>query len=305
MNLNYIQKIHTQFTSEQGPGYAVGIMKGGNLVFSQTYGYANIEDQILISNQTNFRLASVSKQFIAAGILILLQRKKLSLEDTLTKFFPEFPEYGKVISIYHLLTHTSGLRDYEDLLPKDQVSQIHDEGVLNLLMAQQDGLFLPGTKYSYSNGGYCLLRMIVEKVSGQAIGNFLEKEVFTPLGMEGTVVNYDGKTLIKNRAYGYSYLSNEFVRTDQDKTSATIGDGGIYSSIGDLRKWDRAIYTDIILSKETKALMLKKHIITDEGKNIYYGLGLCLKEKDGRQIVYHGGSSIDFRQGYITYSMNR
>lgn len=297
MNSDTIQNILDKFSVGKCPGYALGIVKDGSFIFSQSHGYANIEDQILISRQTNFRLASVSKQFIAVAVLILLQRKQLSLEDVLIKFFPDFPEYGKNISLYHLLTHTSGLRDYEKLLSKEHVSQIHDEDVWDLLMSQQSGLFLPGVKYSYSNGGYCLLRLIIEKVSGQPIGNFLDKEVFAPLGMKSTVVNYQSKTIVHNRAYGYSYLSGEFVRTDQDRTSATIGDGGIYSSIDDLQKWDKAIYTDAILSDEARSMMLKKQVITDKGKNIYYGFGLCLEEKDGKRVAYHGGSSIGFQTG--------
>lgn len=134
-------------------------------------------------------------------------------------------------------------------------------------------------------------------MSGQTIDSFLKEYLFNPLGMDSTEVNHEGATTISNRAYGYSFQGSEWKRTDQDRTSATIGDGGIYSSIEDMRKWPQVFYTDKILSKEMRNLMLKRHVRTDEGKDVYYGYGLCLKDHDGEKVAYHGGSSIGFQTG--------
>ncbi len=277
------------------PGCAVSVIENGETIYNYIAGYAGIENNVAINEFTNFRLASVTKQFMAVSILILLERKLIALEDTFLQFFPDFPLYGKDITIYQLLTHTSGLKDYEDLIPKESTNQVHDEDIIELLKSQDNTLFQPGIAYSYSNGGYCLLRLIIEKVSQQTIDAFLEENVFTPLGMDMTMVNYEGKTVIPNRAYGYSYEDGKPKKTDQDKTSATIGDGGIYSSIKDLQTWDQVLYTDKILSRESRDLLLTKHVLTDEDEETYYGFGLFLKNHNGKNIAYHGGSSIGFK----------
>ncbi|MDD3531430.1 MAG: serine hydrolase [Candidatus Pacebacteria bacterium] len=283
-------KILEKFNETKGPGYAVTVVQEGKEISHPIHGYADLENSVLISEATNFRLASVSKQFIAVAVLVLVQNKKLALEDGLRTFFRDFPDYGKDITLYQLLTHTSGLRDYESLSSGNTSSQVHDEDVFVLLKNEKGGLFEPGAKYSYSNGGYCLLRLIIEKVSGQDIGSFMRERIFQPLGMNSTAVNFEGESIIPDRAYGYSLQENDqWIRTDQDKTSATIGDGGIYSSIVDMRKWDQVLYTDII--------MVHKHVLTDEGEGVYYGFGLCLKEHNNRRVAYHGGSSIGFQTG--------
>ncbi len=295
--MSNIEEIIAPYSKEKCPGCAVGIIRSGKPISETTVGYADLENNIQISRQTNFRLASITKQFIAVAILVLIEKKLLSTEDTLLKFFPNFPDYGKDITIHHLLTHSSGLLDYENLIPKTQTDQMYDESVLELLQEQKDTMFPIGARYSYNNGGYCLLRLIIEKASGQTIDSFLKEYLLNPLDMDATVVNHETVTIIPNRAYGYSYKDSAWTRTDQDETSATIGDGGIYSSIEDMQKWSQIFYTDKVLSKEMKDLILKKHILTDEGKDVYYGYGLCLKDHNGKRIAYHGGSSIGFQTG--------
>lgn len=292
-----IKDIVNPFKKDKCPGYSLLIVQDGKTILEKTVGYSSLEQENLISRGSNFRLASVTKQFIAAAILVLLDKRKLSTEDTLLKFFPDFPDYGKDINIHHLLTHSSGIFDYEKLMSSDKDNQIHDEDILVLLKKQKDTMFPVGTKYSYSNGGYCLLRLIIEKVSGQTIDIFLKENLFSTLGMDSTIINYEGYTNIPNRTYGYSYKDSKWLKTDQNKTSTTIGDGGIYSSIKDMQKWSQIFYTDKVLSKEMRDLMLKRHILTDEGKDIYYGYGLCLKDCNNKKVAYHGGSSIGFQIG--------
>lgn len=301
--MSIIEETLAIYSKEKSPGCAIGVVRNGKPVSEITLGYGNLKDNVLVSRQTNFRLASVTKQFIAVAILVLVEKKQISTEDTLLKFFPGFPDYGNDITIHHLLTHSSGLLDYEQLIPETQSAQIHDEGVLELLKDQKDTMFPPGARYSYSNGGYCLLRLVIERVSGQTIDSFLKGNLFTQLAMNSTVVNHEGSTTIASRAYGYSHKESGWKRTDQDKTSATIGDGGIYSSIKDMQKWSQVFYTDKVLSKEMRDLMLKRHILTDEGKGVYYGYGLFLKDHSGKKVAYHGGSSIGFQTG-MYYTLN-
>jgi len=298
-----IEDIIASHKKEKSPGCALAVIHGKNTKLIKTVGYADLQNNILVSPQTNFRLASISKQFMAVGIMILVQQKKISLKDRLQNFFPNFSNLGQNINIHHLLVHSSGLVDYENLISKNQIKQIHDEDVLDLLKNQKKMLFSSGSRYSYSNGGYCLLRLIIEKVSKQDIGSFLNKYIFSPLKMTSTLVNYEGKTSIPNRAYGYSHLNGVWQKTDQNITSATIGDGGLYSSITDMQKWPRVFFDDKVLSEESRNLMLKKHILTDEGKDVYYGYGLFLKNHHGKNVAYHDGISIGFQTG-IYYSLD-
>lgn len=292
-----IQKLLSQYDGKS-PGCAVVAIHKGDSIFEHVSGFANVEKDILITSTSNFRLASVSKQFTAVGVLVLLQQGKLRLEQKLTDFFPEFPAYGKDISLYHLLTHTSGLKDYEELMNSN--TPITDNGVLTLLTREESGYFTPGSKYQYSNGGYCLLKLIIERVSEISFGNFMREHVFGPLEINTTCINEDGLQNIQDRVFGYSYRDGAFIQTDQDMTSTTTGDGGIYSSIRDMAKWDRVFYTDRVLSKEYRDTLFTKHVRTDESDGSSYGFGLFLKKWGEKEIAYHGGESIGFRIGMCT-----
>ncbi len=283
-----IQKLIEPFEGAV-PGCAVMVIQNGVPTVSETRGFADLEGGVAITPDTNFRLASVSKHFTAAAILQLRKNKQLSLGDTLGRFFPQFPDYGKNITITQLLTHTSGLIDYEEVMDKNDTHQIRDHEVLELLMLQDHGYFVPGSKFRYSNGGYCILAVIVGQVSGQSLGNFLRSEFFLPFGMKDTFANEEGVTDIPNRAYGHSRKGSEWIRTDQDTTSATVGDGGIYSSLSDLFIWDKAL---------DELNLFEKQVLTEEKPGpIYYGFGLFRKEYRGVRVQYHAGSSIGFRAG--------
>ena len=199
-----------------------------------------------LTAQTNFRLASCTKQFTATAVMLLVHDGKLHYEDRLTDVFPDFPAYGKSITIRNLLNHTSGLLDYEDLMakpapgtPPEQIPQIKDAGVLALLKQQTTTKFPPGTHWDYSNSGYAVLAMVVEKVSGQSFGDFLHDRIFAPLDMKQTVAYEKGKNTVISRAFGHTHEGGAWHEQDQSPTSAVLGDGGVYSSLGDLAKWDR------------------------------------------------------------------
>jgi CubicO group peptidase (beta-lactamase class C family) len=280
------------YRGETRPGAALMVSHLGKVVFEQCFGMANIEEKLPVTRQTNFRLASLTKQFTALAILILAEQNKISLDQRLTDFLPEFPEYGREITVRHLLNHTSGVPDYETLIPEGRTRQLNDEDVLQLLSEQKSALFPHGTAYQYSNSGYVLLGRIIEQVDGRRLADFLNQNIFEPLGMSGTWI--EGGRRQENRAFGYSRGESEFKRTDQSLTSAVLGDGGIYSSLADLFRWDKALLSD----KLVPGKWLKEAFTPGElanGKRTGYGFGWQIIQYRGLRAFTHSGSSIGFR----------
>ena len=303
-----IDAIFAPLASRNVPGAAVLVVHNGKPAFRRGYGVTDLRTLHPIGAQTNFRLASFTKQFTATAIMLLVHDSKLHYDDHLTDFFPGFPAYGKSITVRNLLNHTSGLPDYEDLLmkqypstPEEQVPQIHDAGVLTLLEQQTSGKFAPGSKWEYSNSGYAVLAMIVEKASGKSFGKFLQERIFTPLKMKNTLAYEKGKNEVPHRAYGHSKDDGAWRETDQSPTSAVLGDGGIYSSLDDLVKWDRALREHTLLSEEEMRPALIPVQPTDgpakfpEGKPVSYGFGWFLDPYHGHKRMSHDGNTIGFR----------
>lgn len=296
-NLNaQIEAINSLFAeySDSCPGTSVLISKNGQIISNLSFGYANLEEKKLVDAKTNFRLASVTKQFTAASILILVQKGLLRLESRLTDIFDEFPDYGKNISIRNLLTHTSGLFDYEDLIPDTATIQVKDKDVFEMMEGIDSTYFEPRTKYKYSNTGYALLALIIENISGQHFADFLKQNIFDPLQMQNTVAHEEGISVVNKRAYGYNKSGSGWIRKDQSITSAVLGDGGIYSNVEDLLKWDQSLYTNKILTGDLRKEAMTRAVLTN-GEKIDYGYGWHLKTYKGEEIVYHGGSTQGFR----------
>ncbi|CAM4950729.1 unnamed protein product [Rotaria socialis] len=288
------------------PGAAVIIICNGKQIFRQSYGFADIETDIETTPVTNFRLASLTKQFTAAAVLLLAEEQSgiLQLDDLIRrKWFPTLPLATDAITIRHLLTHTSGLIDYEEVLVPDTDlnNQLHDSDVLDILIAENRTHFSPaGSRYRYSNSGYALLALIVEQASGKRFADFLYERIFQPLEMHGTIAFENGISTVMHRAFGYSGNSSSWARTDQDQTSAVLGDGGIYSSIDDLLKWDAALYDNRLLSSESLRLAFKPATMTDE-PGIQYGMGW----KITGDMVWHSGSTIGFQNVILRFPMRR
>jgi len=270
------------------PGAAVLIIKDGKPFFAKTYGQANLEQKTPVTTQTNFRLASVTKQFTAMCILQLMEQKKLYYDTRLTEIFPEFPAYGKTISIKNILQHTSGLLAYEDLIPDTVKVQVLDKDVLKLMKRQDSTYFKPGTKYRYSNTGYAVLAMVVEKISGQSFAQFLKEHIFRPLKMETSVAYEKGISTVANRAMGYAVTDSGVFDSDQSAYSAVLGDGGIYSNLNDLLKWDQALYTDKLVPASTL-----QRAFTPFKEN--YGFGWRIDTYKGHKRIHHTGSTSGFR----------
>lgn len=304
-----IDSLFSKFTPND-PGCALLVLKDGKAVFEKGYGVAELRTHEKISPGTNFRLASLTKQFTAMAIMLLAHDGKLRYDERLTDLFPGFPAYGKAITIREMLHHTSGLVDYEDLLaqqypgvPDEKIPQIHDPGVLELLKQQTTTRFVPGTRWEYSNSAYVLLGMVVERRSGMSFGDFLRARIFQPLGMANTILYEKGKNEVPHRAYGHSLRPGGWQETDQSSTSATLGDGGVYSSVEDLAKWDHALTAHILLSEKEMqpALMaatgpngapLRK---LDSTVAPLYGFGWFLDAYRGHRRYWHYGETVAFR----------
>ena len=286
------------------PGASVLVVRDGKPLVRKAYGLANLEEKTAATPATNYRLASVTKQFTAASILLLAEDGRLSLDDHIRKWLPSLPESDEPVTIRHLLTHTGGLIDYEDIMPdagnEDPVTdfskQLRDIDVLHLLEKEQRVYFAAGTSYRYSNGGYSMLALIVERVSGQSFQAFLHDRIFKPLHMDNTLAYVVEGQPVPNRAYGYTPVDGTWQRTDQSLTSAVLGDGGIYSSIDDLAKWDAALYDNLLLKDESRKLAFTPWTKTDDA-SVEYGFGW----RSTGETLWHSGESIAFRNVIVRY----
>jgi CubicO group peptidase (beta-lactamase class C family) len=247
---------------------------------------------------------------------LLVRDGKLRYEENLTEVFPEFPAYGKSISIRNLLNHTSGLQDYETLMDQEERAggrhwseekQIQDAEVLALLEKQNSTIFPPGSKWAYSNSGYVLLGAVVAKVSGKSFGDFLHERIFLPLKMDHTVAYEKGKNEVADRAFGHAKEAGGWKQTDQSSTSATLGDGGVYSSLRDLAKWDEALTRHALLSASEMEPALTPGKLArgarpewpadsdrPAGTPVSYGFGWFLDPYRGHPRMWHYGDTMGF-----------
>ena len=324
---NKIDHILSEETQKLSPGVAVLVRENGQTLFQRGYGVMELRTRMPINAQTNFRLASCTKQFTAMAVMLLVRDGRLRYEERLTDVFPEFPRYGQSITIRNLLNHTSGLPDYEELmdsarepLPWTETRQIQDAQVLALLERQKRGKFVPGTQWSYSNSGYVVLGLAVAKVSGMAFADFLSERIFRPLKMNQTLAYIKGTNEVPNRAYGHSKENGVFIETDQSATSATLGDGGVYSNLQDLAIWDDALAHHTLLSAAEMQPALKPVKLADgaqphwasgpgdadplESKPVYYGFGWFLDPYLGHARSWHYGDTAGFKTAIERFTKN-
>ena len=282
------------------PGASLLVLKDGEVVLSRGYGRSDLARGTGAGPTTSYRLASVTKPFTAAAILLLAQDGTLSIDDPVRTWLPSLPRAADGITLRHLLNHTSGVLDYEELMPKPYEGQIVDAGVLALLETEDRLYFPPGSTYRYSNSGYALLALVVERASGTGLAEYLRDRIFVPLGMHDTHARVDGGPDIPYRAWGYSAADGGWTPTDQNAYSAVLGDGGIYSSIDDLARWDAALDDDRLFSDATRALAFGRHAAVPGGdETTYYGFGWRVTGDGGRQ--WHNGESIGFRNAHVRW----
>ena len=312
-----LDPIFSALANDKSPGVAVLVRKDGRMLFERGYGVRDLRSLAKNDSQTDFRLASCSKQFTAMSVMLLVHEGKLRYDDKLTDVFRDFPAYGKAVTIRNLLNHTSGLPDYEDLMAAAEkrkgaplwtpTHQIQDAEVLDLLKQETAGKFAPGTQWSYSNSGYVVLGLVAAKIFGRPFRECLRERIFAPLKMSQTIAYQKGQNEVTSRAYGHSKDGNTWKETDQSPTSATLGDGGIYSSLTDLAKWDEALAQHRLLTeKEMQPALTTAQLTTgvqptwpassdrSEGTAVSYGFGWFLDPYRNHARMWHYGDTVGF-----------
>ena len=284
-----IDKILNDYYNGTKLSYSLLVAHNGKIVYQNSVGSYTMEGSEKCDNRSNYRMASVSKQFTAAAIYSLIQQGKVNLSQTLTEFFPDYARVGDSITVDHLLTHSSGVYDYEELLHDSISKQLYDKDILNMVRDINKTYFTPGSKFQYSNTAYCLLALIVEKASGQSFADYCKQFIFKPLKMNSTTW-YAADA--KNRVYGYSKnKEGKIVFNDQSITSATLGDGGLYTSLLDYYSWfkerKKVLGIDIFKMINTSS----KNIVDEHG----YTFG-WFYEKNGRELktLLHSGATCGF-----------
>lgn len=264
------------------------VAENGKVIYRKAFGYANKETKQLLKPEFCFDLASVSKQFTAMGIMILKERNKLSYDEKITKYFPEFPAYGKDISIRNLLNNTSGLPLYQPFANKDNLT---NSEILKIIEEREALDANIGDRYVYNNAGYIMLGLIIEKVSNMSLAEFLKENIFKPLKMKNTLVGDAPKIDLKNRALGYSVIGEL-----DDYTVSHTGSTSMFSNVDDLFLWDQALYSEKLVSKKTLEEAFTP-VVLNNGSLSNYGFGWFLTPE--KKSVNHSGS--DF--GYRTFIM--
>jgi CubicO group peptidase (beta-lactamase class C family) len=291
-DIEFINYLFKDYQAER-PSASVIVIKDGEIAFTKSYGYADIENKTIATPNTNYRIASVTKQFTAMAIMILVHQGKLTYETSLTDVFPKFPDYGKGITIRHLLTHRSGLVNYNRFIEEGRTEQMLDKDVLNGLFETDSTYFLPGAKYAYSNTGYAVLAQVIEKISGDFFSDFMMREIFLPLNMTNSTI-LEAEKEIKNRAYGYIIKDSTITAKDQSMTSAIQGDGGVYTSVLDYYRWDKALYADMLIPQSELNDAFYNYDEDGKSNDKGYGYGWMVDYYNGIKILQHGGSSTGF-----------
>jgi CubicO group peptidase (beta-lactamase class C family) len=301
------------------PGAAVIIIQNGKVLFKKGYGHADLEMKRPITPDTSFLLGSVTKQFTAMAIMMLVERGKLRYDDPLSKFFPEFPPYAEKVTIRHLLNHTAGFPEYDDLWvnsgradrdwprsskTKPSSFEPTSKDALKLLAQQKELEFAPGQRWKYSNSGYVILAQIVEKVSGKPFSRFLRENIFLPLGMNSTLLYDESRPRVPNVATSYELSGGIYKEIDYTPFNAIYGEDNIYSTVEDMYKWDQALYTEKLVKSSTLKEAFTPGKLSD-GTEVHYGFGWQVGKFLGLGYVWHTGSWLGFHNCIMRFPDHR
>jgi CubicO group peptidase (beta-lactamase class C family) len=294
-----VDQLFRSWDTMSSPGCAVGISQDGQVLYKRAYGLASIEYGIPLTTASLFYLASVSKQFTATAVALAARDGKLSLDDSVRKFVPELPAYATGITVRDLIHHSSGIRDHHALsniagLTYRRAFNITEAEVVSLLARQRALNFQPGQEFGYSNANYVLLAAILRRATGMSLREHAEARIFRPLGMTSTFVHDDRRTPIRNRAQGHSPLRQGGIELDGDTVDA-VGDGGVFSNIEDMLRWDAALVSGTLVDSEFVQQLLSPGRLKS-GKPINYAFGFSWGTYRGERTVGHGGAW----NGYVT-----
>jgi CubicO group peptidase (beta-lactamase class C family) len=288
----------------RGPGavgISVAVARGSEIFYSKAYGFADLELAVSADEETMFRIGSVTKQFTAAAILVLAERGKLSIDDPLARFLPDYPTHGKEVTLRHLLTHTSGVPSYTDLGPEwEQVvaRELSDEELV-ALWKDRPLDFEPGTRWRYSNSGYYLLGMVIAKVSGRSYADFLRETFFDPLKLTRTRYDSNAEVLL-NRAQGYDFEDGRFWNDRLIGMSQPGAAGGLISTSSDLVRWQMALVSGRVVRPESWEEMTLPYMLAS-GSETDYGMGLMLQTQAGQRCIWHGGGIFGFNSALMYF----
>ncbi|MCD0470513.1 serine hydrolase [Flavobacterium sp. JAS] len=266
---------------------AVLIAKNGTIVCDTVLGYANFNSGLKLKKNSAFYIASLSKSFTAVGMMQLEQKGLLKYDDHASKYVTTLPKYAQSITLRELLNHTSGIKDYEEILSNKK--GLTNQDVIKWLNEQTHLEFTPGSQFEYSNSGYIILSLVIESITKESYGNFLHENIFGPLKMQNTIVYDQSKPKIENKAIGF----DQNKKLD-DYSIQTTGDGGIYSTVEDLYKFDKALRNNSIINKANTNLMYIPGLTSEENQN-QYGFGWFINTTDGQKIASHTGGLNGFR----------
>jgi len=290
------------------PGAVVAVIKDGKMTYQNAYGMADLERNVPLSPKSLFDIASISKQFTAMSILLLEEQGKLSLDDDIRTYLPNFPDYGHTITLRHMIHHTSGLRDYMDLMELAGMpweNTYHQAEIVDLVARQKALNNNPGDEYLYSNSGYLLLAEIVHKVSGHTLGEFTERHIFKPLDMKVSHFYEDFTRIVKDRALSYSEKETGGYKNVQ-YIFDVIGDTGLLTNAGDLLLWDQNFYENKLGGAGPKLIdrMLVRGKLNN-GETIDYAFGLEIDSYRGLRVVGHGGGAAGYSTAVMRFPDQR
>ena len=303
-----VDALFAPWSNGDTPGAAVIVIQNGKVLLKKGYGLANLETKKPITPDTAFRLASLTKQFTAMAVMMLADQNKLGFEDSLSKFFPEFPPYAQKVTIKHLLNHTAGFPEFERLWLQGRIDcdwprssktgpscfEPDSRDTLDLLAGVRILRFTPGARYEYSNSGYVILGQIVEKVSGKSLAEFFEEKIFRPLGMERSILDDETRPELWNVATSYKHDEGVYKDIDYTPLNLIYGEANIFSTVENMYQWDQALYTE----KLVKAATFKKATTPgrlNDNSSISYGFGWGLGKVFGLDVMRHNGEWAGFR----------
>ncbi len=299
-----VDKVFEKWDKPDSPGCALGVYKDGKIIYKRGYGMADLNDDVPITPATVFHVASMSKQFTAASIVLLAQQGKLSLDDDVHKYIPELPDFGQRITIRHLVHHTSGLRDQWNLLElagwRYSLDLITDDDVMSVMTRQKDLNFKPGDKHVYCNTGYTLMGLIVKRVSGLSLREFTTKNIFEPLGMTHTHFRDDHAEIIKHDALGYEQESKDKPFRMSLTNFDTVGATSLHTTVEDLQLWDENFYHPSVGGQPFLQQMLERGKL-NSGEQLDYAFGLVLGKYKGLPTVDHGGADAGYRSDLMRF----
>ena len=291
-----VDRVFAEWNTTSSPGCALAVVKDGHIVYEHGYGMANLELDIAITPQSVFDIGSVSKQITAMAILLLAREHKLSLDDDIRKYLPEMPDYGSTITIRHMLHHTSGLRNYDDLFDLEGIPEADlttDRDAMDLIVRQKGVNFKPGEEFLYSDTNFFLMSQIVKRITGQTLRQFAQERIFGPLGMTSTHFHDDHTMIVPRRATGYAPRQGGGFEIDMSNFEQ-VGDGSVMTTVEDLAKWDQNFEHPLVGGVDAIRQLTTPGTLNN-GQQIPYALGLFLDHYRGLNWIHHSGEWVGYR----------